>query len=62
MGPALVYLPEPNKEKQSIDDESERLVYGACGMQGWRLSMVSSYILQILGGRSSLSPASRRQA
>ena len=40
MGPGLVYLTEPNRTKDSFDGENEKLIYGATGMQGWRLSMV----------------------
>jgi hypothetical protein len=41
MGAGLVYLSEPNKKKDSSDGENERLKFGATGMQGWRLHMVT---------------------
>lgn len=31
------YLSEPNTKKESIDDDSDLLSYGASSMQGWRL-------------------------
>ncbi len=42
------YLSEPNIKKESLDDESGQLSYGASSMQGWRLE-------QEVGALSKLS-------
>jgi len=39
-----IYLSEPNKEKNSIDEISGNLKYGASGMQGWRTNMEDAHI------------------
>ena len=44
MGASLVYLDKPNKEKQSYDAKSDKLSYGVCEMQGWRLNMEDATI------------------
>jgi protein phosphatase 1G len=31
------YLSEPNLNKESLDEENEKLSFGASSMQGWRL-------------------------
>lgn len=37
------YLSEPNLKKESIDDESGQLSYGASSMQGWRLEQEDAH-------------------
>lgn len=41
MGP---YLTTPKKDKDSVDDENNKMRYGATGMQGWRNTMEDSHI------------------
>jgi protein phosphatase 1G len=31
------YLSEPNLTKDSLDNENEKIAFGASSMQGWRL-------------------------
>ena len=39
------YLSEPNINKDSIDEDNEKLSFGASSMQGWRLDQeVNSYL------------------
>ena len=44
MGPGLVYLSEPNKEKHCNEGISKIIDYGAVEMQGWRKSMEDAHI------------------
>lgn len=44
MGASLVYLDKPNKDKNSHDEKSDKLSYGVCEMQGWRLNMEDATI------------------
>lgn len=37
----------PNKEKISEDGQNERVIYGACSMQGWRVNMEDSHLAQL---------------
>ena len=43
MGPGLVYLNEPNKEKKTVTGKTAVLEYAATGMQGWRKSMEDAH-------------------
>ena len=45
MGP---YLGQPNKEKQSEDNQSGNIAYGATSMQGWRKSQEDAHISTFL--------------
>jgi len=44
MGPGLVYLPEPNKTKDSTEGEVDEFKFVATGMQGWRINMEDAHI------------------
>jgi len=43
MGPGLVYLQEPNKNKNSVEGETEEFKYCATSMQGWRINMEDAH-------------------
>lgn len=38
------YLSEPNTQKESQDDSTDRMSYGASSMQGWRLEQEDAHI------------------
>jgi len=45
MGASLVYLNEPNKEIEHEKGGNYYLSYACGNMQGWRLNMVSLYLI-----------------
>jgi hypothetical protein len=45
MGASLAYLKEPNKEIEQETGSNSALSYATGSMQGWRLNMVSPFIL-----------------
>nr|CAH04419.1 protein phosphatase 2C [Euplotes vannus] len=47
MGASLVYLESPNKEKHVQHGQNDKLSYGACEMQGWRLGMEDAVIANL---------------
>ena len=44
------FLSAPIKDKQSEDNENEKIRYGSCGMQGWRKRMEDAHITDISQG------------
>jgi protein phosphatase 1G len=44
MGPGLVYLTEPNREKVSQEGETAEFKFCATGMQGWRINMEDAHL------------------
>jgi len=51
MGPGLIYLSEPNKKKDSEEDENGQFKFSATSMQGWRLNMEDAHVaMQKFGG------------
>lgn len=46
MGASLVYLEKPNKDIEWELGEDENLKFVAAGMQGWRINMVSAFLLR----------------
>ena len=44
MGPGLVYLSQPNTQKESQEGETADLRYAATAMQGWRVSMEDAHL------------------
>lgn len=44
MGASFVYLEKPNTEKHSFEGKSNKLEFGGCEMQGWRLGMEDACI------------------
>lgn len=43
MGPGLVYLSTPNKEKHAQQGKNDLFEYVAMGMQGWRKNMEDAH-------------------
>jgi len=44
MGASLVYLEKPNTDKHSFEGKADKLEFGGCEMQGWRLNMEDAII------------------
>lgn len=45
MGASLVYLNEPNKDIEHEKGSNDYLAFACGNMQGWRLNMVSPYLI-----------------
>ena len=49
------FLTKPITEKNATDDKNDKLMYGACSMQGWRKSNEDAHIHNMdLGDGNSL--------
>jgi hypothetical protein len=46
MGANLVYLPRPNKKKNTLEGRSASYRFVCSSMQGWRLNMVIIYAVK----------------
>lgn len=47
MGQSLVYMEQPNKEIEFESDTNDKCKVAAGGMQGWRINMEDSHILNL---------------
>lgn len=50
MGPGLMFLPQPNLTKDTVEGENAQLKYVATGMQGWRINMEDAHVAMLSFG------------